>query len=65
MNNMCLKNMILGCEIEKDGDCNKCYEPTFRLVERHCEVDDCLAVNEYGCITCECGFYLTDAGTCK
>ena len=63
---MCLKNTILGCQIENEaGGCKKCYEPIFRLVDKHCEVDNCRSVNEYGCIACECGFYLTEGGICN
>lgn len=64
VNNLCLQSLILGCEFEENDVCGKCAAP-FHKVKDHCEIKDCASYNEYGCVACECGFYLTNEGKCK
>lgn len=64
MNNNCLPNSILGCKDQVGEVCNDCYDPFFEK-NNHCEVPNCKSHNEYGCVSCECGFYLTPDRKCS
>lgn len=46
-----------------DHTCQECFEP-FQLKNGQCDISDCQTLNDYGCVTCECGFYLTKDRTC-
>ena len=61
----CKHNILLGCKEEKeDHTCKQCYEP-FQLFGSHCDIGDCQTLNDYGCVACECGFYLTEERKCQ
>lgn len=58
-------NTLLGCKRTKsDHTCLECWPP-FKLNGEHCEVSDCQSLNDYGCTTCQCGFYLDRDRGCK
>lgn len=41
----------------------KCFSP-FKLDGKHCDIEHCRKFNDFGCVTCECGFYLTEERDC-
>lgn len=63
-NNICYMNSILGCKNEIDHVCKECYKP-FTLRDGHCEINQCKTYNDYKCVACNCGFFLTQNGICK
>ena len=61
----CKHNILLGCKaVKEDHTCKECYEP-FESVGNHCDIEDCQTLNDYGCVACECGSYLTEERKCK
>lgn len=62
--NICFINSILGCKNEIDHVCKDCYKP-FRLNNGNCEIPHCKTYNDYKCVACNCGFFLTSTGVCK
>lgn len=61
----CRRNSLLGCKYETSSHtCQECYPP-FTLNGQHCDIDQCRILNDYGCVSCECGFYLTPERDCK
>ena len=62
--NICVQNSILGCKEEDNHVCRECYRP-FRLVDGDCLIANCKTYNDYKCVACECGFFLTPNGICK
>ena len=61
----CRRNSLLGCKYETSSHtCQECYPP-FTLNGQHCDIDQCRILNDYGCVSCECGFYLTPDRDCK
>jgi hypothetical protein len=63
-NNNCVENSIVGCKKEVDHVCQDCH-PLFTLSNGHCIIGHCKAYNDYSCVACDCGFYLTPQGACK
>lgn len=63
-NNICVSNSILGCKNEIDHVCKECYKPFF-VSNGNCEISHCKTYNDYKCVACECGFFLTSDGICK
>ena len=63
-NNICVSNSILGCKNELDHVCKECYKP-FKLNNGNCEINHCKTYNDYQCVACQCGFFLTSRGVCK
>jgi hypothetical protein len=63
-NNNCVENSIVGCKKEVDHVCQECF-PLFTLNNGHCIISQCKSYNDYSCVTCECGYYLTSQGNCK
>lgn len=63
-NNICVQNSILGCKNEVDHVCKECYRP-FNLNNGHCDIQHCKSYNDYKCVACQCGYFLTDKGVCK
>ena len=62
--NECKHNLLLGCEKEtQNHSCRKCYEP-FELKNGVCDIQNCKTLNDWGCVHCECGFYLGSDGKC-
>ena len=60
----CKHNSLLGCKIEQsDHTCSECHKP-FTLENRQCFIKDCKTYNDFGCISCECGFYITENRSC-
>lgn len=57
-------NSILGCKNELDHVCKECYKP-FTLLDGHCEINHCKTYNDYKCVACNCGYFLTQNGICK
>jgi len=64
INNFCVENSILGCRREVDHVCKECHKPFF-ISNGNCEISNCKTYNEYKCVTCNCGYYLTFEGVCK
>ncbi|CAM6005797.1 unnamed protein product [Sphagnum balticum] len=63
--NECKHNYLLGCKNEQpDHTCQECYHP-FELQNYHCLIPNCKALNDFGCVSCECGFYLTQIRGCQ
>lgn len=63
-NNICVMNSILGCKNEIDHVCKACYSP-FKLENEDCKIQNCKTYNDYKCVACECGYFLTEQGVCK
>lgn len=59
-----MANSILGCKHEVEHVCKECIRP-FSLSNGNCEIPNCKGYNEYRCVTCNCGYYLTPEGLCK
>lgn len=64
INNFCVENSVLGCRNEISHICKECYRP-FQLANGNCEITNCKTYNEYRCVACNCGYYLTPEGVCK
>ena len=62
--NTCLRNKILGCKHEENYSCTSCFTP-FKNEEGRCTINKCKDYNDFGCESCDCGFYLTRTGECK
>ena len=61
----CRHNSLLGCKVEQpDHTCSECFKP-FVLENYHCVIPNCKSLNDYGCYSCECGFFITDSRTCQ
>lgn len=61
----CRHNYLLGCKEETTSHtCKECYPP-FEINGQHCDVPNCRTLNDFGCVACECGFYLTSTRLCK
>lgn len=61
----CRHNNLLGCKYEtSQHTCTECYSP-FQISNGFCDIDNCKILNDYGCTSCECGFYLTADRTCQ
>ena len=63
VSNNCLKNKILGCKKEQFNSCTECYQP-FELSSGHCSIDNCKSYSDFGCVACECGYYITKDRIC-
>lgn len=49
---------MLGCKHEEEGHyCQECYQP-FQLRDGACEITHCKNYNDFGCTSCECGYFL-------
>lgn len=57
-------NSILGCKNEVEHVCKECYKP-FKSEGGDCIIAHCKKYNDYGCVACECGYFLTPQGICK
>ena len=61
----CRHNLLLGCKVElSDHRCSECYAP-FELDSYSCGIRNCKRYNDYGCYSCECGYYITQTHSCK
>ena len=61
----CKHNSLLGCKVEDENhSCRQCYKP-FVLENNHCYIPNCKALNDYGCVSCECGFFITEDRRCQ
>lgn len=61
----CRHNLLLGCKVElSDHRCAECYSP-FELDSYSCGIRNCKRYNDYGCYSCECGYYITQTRSCK
>lgn len=61
----CRHNFLLGCRLEEaDHTCKDCFSP-FTMNGNHCYIPKCKTYNDYGCVGCECGYYLTADRSCK
>lgn len=62
--NECKHNLLLGCKVEQsDHTCSECYKP-FVLQNYQCVIKECKSYNDYGCVSCECGYYLSETRSC-
>ena len=34
-------------------------------MKQSCNIKNCRSLNDYGCVSCECGYYLAPDGTCS
>lgn len=64
ISNLCVQNSVLGCKNEVSHICQECYKP-FTLANGNCDITNCKTYNEYKCVACHCGYFLTFDGTCK
>lgn len=64
LNNLCVRNSVLGCKKEVSHICRECYKP-FVLSNGNCDITNCKTYNEYKCVACNCGYFLTSEGVCK
>ena len=62
--NYCVMNSVLGCKNEVDHVCKECFKP-FTLNNGNCEIQHCKSYNDFGCVACNCGYYLNKNGMCK
>ena len=61
----CRHNRLLGCKHElPDHRCADCFAP-FELDNYNCGIRHCKKYNDFGCYSCECGFYITENRECK
>lgn len=61
----CRHNFLLGCRLEEaDHTCKDCFAP-FKKNGNHCDIPHCKSYNDFGCVGCECGYYLTGEKDCK
>ena len=61
----CRHNLLLGCRTELgDHRCADCFAP-FELDSYSCRIKNCKSYNDYGCYSCECGYYVTEGYTCR
>ena len=50
--NECKHNLLLGCKVENsDRSCKECWKP-FYLNDKHCDIKNCMSLNDYGCVSC-------------
>ena len=54
----------MGCKAEENGQCVSCFEP-FRPMDGHCDIKHCKDYNDFGCESCECGFFITSKMICE
>jgi hypothetical protein len=47
-----------------DHNCQECFSP-FQLTSYQCSISNCKSLNDFGCVACECGYYLTESRTCQ
>lgn len=65
MEGVCRHNLLLGCKSElSDHRCAECYAP-FELHSYSCIVKNCKRYNDFGCYSCECGYYITENRACR
>jgi hypothetical protein len=63
--NECKHNYLLGCKVEQaDHTCSECHKP-YLLDSYRCTIKQCKSYNDFGCISCECGYYLTEQRNCQ
>jgi hypothetical protein len=43
--------------------CSTCFEP-FKPYDGQCDIKNCKEYNDFGCESCECGYYITKKMTC-
>lgn len=65
MEGVCRHNLLLGCKTElSDHRCSECYPP-YELHSYSCVIKNCKRYNDFGCYSCECGYYITENRSCR
>ena len=61
----CRHDFLLGCREELDDHrCKECFAP-YELDNFQCVIPNCKRYNDYGCYSCQCGFFITEKHSCR